>query len=307
MFRKYLVPLLALIGLLVAVFAVIHGDRPPVLAPPVSEAPQSPYPVSVAGSGIVEASTQNISIGTPVAGIVSEVFVQAGSNVKAGDPLFALDDRAVRAELAVRRAAEQVAEAQLADAKHEFDLTESLSGLGIATKGDRERKRFAVQKAEAQVALAQSELESGETALEQLTVRAPLDGQVLQREVQPGEFAPTAGASPLILLGGITPLHVRVDVNENDAWRVRADAAALGTLRGNRKIGTALKFVRFEPYVVPKHSLTGDNTERVDTRVLQIIFSFERGDLPIFIGQQMDVFIDATDPTQKSDRTPAEH
>jgi hypothetical protein len=42
-----------------------------------------------------------------------------------------------------------------------------------------------------------------------------------------------------------------------------------------------------------KKSLTGDTTERVDTRVLQVIFSFERGELPIFVGQQMDVFINA--------------
>jgi HlyD family secretion protein len=52
--------------------------------------------------------------------------------------------------------------------------------------------------------------------------------------------------------------------------------------------------VRFEPYVVPKMSLTGDSTERVDTRVLQVIYSFERGNLPIYIGQQMDIYIDAS-------------
>jgi len=40
--------------------------------------------------------------------------------------------------------------------------------------------------------------------------------------------------------------------------------------------------VRFEPYVVPKRSLTGDSTERVDTRVLQAIYSFDRGDLTIY-------------------------
>jgi hypothetical protein len=64
-------------------------------------------------------------------------------------------------------------------------------------------------------------------------------------------------------------------------------------LRGNREIKTPLKFVRFEPFVSPKTSLTGDTTERVDTRVLQVIYSFERGDLPIYVGQQMDVFIEA--------------
>ena len=127
-------------------------------------------------------------------------------------------------------------------------------------------------------------------------MRAPVDGQVLQLKVHLGEFAPEAatavGEPPLILLGSVTPLHVRVDVDENDAWRVRAGATAIGYLRGNKHITTPLTFVRFEPFVVPKRSLTGDSTERVDTRVLQVVFSFERRDLPIYVGQQMDAFID---------------
>ena len=65
------------------------------------------------------------------------------------------------------------------------------------------------------------------------------------------------------------------------------------TWRGNREIRTDLTFFRIEPYVIPKRSLTGDSTERVDTRVLQVLYSFDRGKLPIYVGQQMDVFIDA--------------
>jgi hypothetical protein len=57
-----------------------------------------------------------------------------------------------------------------------------------------------------------------------------------------------------------------------------------------------LQFVRFEPFVVPKRSLTGDSTERVDTRVLQIIYRIQRDDVPLFVGQQLDVFIDAARP-----------
>ena len=124
---------------------------------------------------------------------------------------------------------------------------------------------------------------------------------MLQVKVRPGEYA-SAGmlATPLILMGAVDPLHVRVDVDENDAWRVRAGAKAEGYLRGNRDIKTPLKFVRFEPYVVPKKSLTGDSSERVDTRVLQILFSFEPDDLPVFVGQQMDVYIESA-PEEKAE------
>ena len=56
---------------------------------------------------------------------------------------------------------------------------------------------------------------------------------------------------------------------------------------------TPLTFVRFEPFVLPKKSLTGDSTERVDTRVLQVIYRVENDALRLFVGQQMDVFIEA--------------
>jgi len=67
----------------------------------------------------------------------------------------------------------------------------------------------------------------------------------------------------------------------------------MGHVRGNADLKASLQFVRFEPFVVPKRSLTGDSTERVDTRVLQVIYRVERDDMPLFVGQQLDVFIDA--------------
>jgi len=81
---------------------------------------------------------------------------------------------------------------------------------------------------------------------------------------------------------------------------VKAGVSATAFLRGDRDIQTPLKFVRFEPFVIPKTSLTGDTTERVDTRVLQVIYSFDRGQLPIYVGQQMDVFIEAPDASTVS-------
>ena len=64
-------------------------------------------------------------------------------------------------------------------------------------------------------------------------------------------------------------------------------------VRGNSDLHTTLEFVRVDPYVVPKKSLTGESTERVDTRVLQVLFRFDPRKLPVYVGQQMDVFIEA--------------
>jgi RND family efflux transporter MFP subunit len=293
MIRKYLIPILAVAGIGFGILTVVRGNKVTPPAAPVADPPRTPYPAFVAGSGIVEASTENIAIGTEVAGVVSKIYVQIGSHVKAGDPLFTIDERATRAQLAQQQAAVQVAEASVNQVTNQLALAEALTDRRALSHQEHLNRRDAVTVAAAKLAQSRADLQAVQTDLERLTVRAPVDGQVLQLKVHLGEFAQTGVlAQALVLLGRIDPLCVRVDVDENDAWQVRAGASAMGFLRGNRDIKAPLKFVRFEPFVIPKTSLTGDTTERVDTRVLQVIYSFERGELPVYVGQQMDVFIE---------------
>ena len=85
--------------------------------------------------------------------------------------------------------------------------------------------------------------------------------------------------------------------DEHDIPRFKAGAPAKAFLRGPEREEIPLRFVRVEPYVVPKRSLTGDNAERVDTRVLQVLYALaaERP-TPVFVGQQMDVYLRADPP-----------
>jgi multidrug resistance efflux pump len=149
--------------------------------------------------------------------------------------------------------------------------------------------------AEAKLDQAIAALEGARADLDKTITKAPIDGAILKVNVRLGEYA-AAGvlSAPLMTMGSIEPLHMRVDVDEADAWRVRSDSPAIARLRGNPAIAVALSFVRFEPYVLPKRSLTGDTTERVDTRVLQAIYAFRPNDFPAFVGQQVDVFIKAS-------------
>lgn len=296
MIRKYLIPILALAGIGFGVATVVNGNKVLPPAAPVAEPSKAPYQTFVAGSGIVESSTENIAIGTEVPGLVSKIYVHIGSRVKAGDQLFTIDDRATRAELAQKQAALQVAEATVEQATNQFAIVQALADHRALSEQEHLNRRDTLSVAQAKLLQARADLQATQTDLDRLTVSAPVNGEVLQLKVHLGEYAQTGVlAQALILLGSVDPLNVRVDVDENDAWRVKGGAPATGFLRGNRDIKTPLKFVRFEPFVIPKTSLTGDTTERVDTRVLQVIYSFERGDLPIYVGQQMDVFIEAPD------------
>jgi len=121
----------------------------------------------------------------------------------------------------------------------------------------------------------------------------------LENKVRLGQYAQCGPlAEPLMVFGGGRELHVRADVDEEDAWRVKTGAAATARVRGNSEQSYNLEFVRFEPYVIAKQSLTGAATERVDTRVLQVIYRFDDRNVPVFDGQQMDVFIEGTPRAQ---------
>ena len=108
----------------------------------------------------------------------------------------------------------------MAEAKYQLDLGKRLTDQKVLSVEENKNRGFAAQKAEAQLAQARAQLKPIETDLERLTVRAPVDGQVLQVKVHLGEFAPTGSLPiPLILLGNVEKLHVRVDVEEHEAWR----------------------------------------------------------------------------------------
>jgi multidrug resistance efflux pump len=137
------------------------------------------------------------------------------------------------------------------------------------------------------------EVEAAKVEVDRLVVRAPVAGNALQVNIRPGEFAQSGAPSqPIILLGDLERLHVRVDIDENDAWRFKPASSAVAFLRGNPKLKADLTYEYVEPYVIPKRSLTGDSTERVDTRVMQVVYSFSRGALNMYAGQLMDVYIE---------------
>ncbi|HXJ33976.1 MAG TPA: efflux RND transporter periplasmic adaptor subunit [Candidatus Eisenbacteria bacterium] len=294
MIRKYVLPVVAVAGVVFAIATVIRGNQPKPVAEPVAQPARAPFETFVAGSGIIESSTENIAVGTPVSGIVTAIYVRWGEQVRAGDPLFKIDDRDLQANLLVAQANVKLAEANLAQVKNQLRLAESVPDKRAISAEELSNRRGTVAIDEAALRSAKAQVEQTEIEIERRTVRALVPGQILQIKTRLGEFAQGGVlATPLMLLGNDTQLHVRVDIDENDAWRFRPGASALAYVRGNPDLKTALRFERFEPYVIPKQSLTGDSTERVDTRVLQVIYSFDEGTLPVYVGQQMDVFIEA--------------
>lgn len=321
-YLKYLLPALALLGVVAAAAMVEQGNRTPPVTKPLFLPAEAPFSSYIFGPGIVEASTQNIAIGTPVSGIVTAIYVKWGEQVKRGTPLFRIDTRDLDAQLlpakakvnevdALRSSAmatvEQAKET-LAKAENHLRVGQNLSpGISVSAedlanrKYDVEIAKAALNSAQAQVQQVQAQIASAEAQVQQIedeikirTIRAPVVGAILQLQIFPGEYAQTGVlATPLMVLGNDTVLYVRVEIDQSDAWRFHADAPAVAYVRGNANLKTTLQYVRTDPYVVPQTLLTGDVTQRTDTRVLHVIYRFEHAALPTYVGQLMDVFVQA--------------
>lgn len=349
MWKQMIIPAIAAGAVTFAVTHVVRSQQTPRPKPPIVEPARSPFSRTVAGAGIVEArsdasNTANIAVGSVLPGVVTRVPIKVRQTVQAGEPLFELDDRQLRAELAVREAylasakaqlgrLEQMprpeelppleakileAEANLADMADQEKRAGRIVKTQAISEEDYQRRKQAVAMAQQQLAKAKADLaltkagaweadlavsraaiaqaeaqvQQTRTDLDRLVVRAPIAGTILQLNLRPGEYVGTPPNQALVVLGDLTQLHVRVDIDENDIHRFRPDSPAKANLRGDPRRRFDLKFVRVEPYVVPKKSLTGDNVERVDTRVLQAVYSIENADARLFVGQQLDVFVE---------------
>src|SRR5581483_8376399 len=215
--KRLLFPSIGLIAALWAAFAIVRTYPTRAQTNPPAPPAVSDYHDTIAAVGLVEASTENISIGSPLPGVVAKVFVTAGQTVKAGDPLFELDVRQLRADLSVReqavsvaRARAQVAEAQVADLQRQLEFAEQVRDKRAISAEELTRRRSAVETAKAgleqvhaEIAAAASQVQAVKVDLDRSVVRAPVAGDVLQVKVRVGEYAPAAAVpTPLILLGG---------------------------------------------------------------------------------------------------------
>ena len=308
--KNKILPALAALGVVLALVVAIQTQKKRPPAQPLALPAKAPFTSYIGGAGIVEASSNNIAIGTSLPGLVKTVYVKVGDKLNQGDPLFQIDDRDLNAELLVKeanqikaRAGIDEAKALLEDARSQYALVRNATNSRAVSVDEVQKRRNAelvaqakVESTKAAMMVTEAELKATRVARDRLTVRAPLPCEVMQVNIRPGEFAQAGVLStPLMVLGNLDLLHVRVDIDENDAWRFRPETRAVASMRGNRDLKTELSFVRVEPFVTPKKSLTGSSTERVDTRVLQVLYSFPRRVLPAYVGQQMDVFIEAAD------------
>jgi multidrug efflux pump subunit AcrA (membrane-fusion protein) len=312
---RHILPIVAVVALTVAVFFVLTTQPDRALTKPANTPPTVPAAQAgsgaVSGAGVVEPSSELIEVGSQRAGVVTNMLVQAGDRVSKGQLLFTIDDRDAQARLREARAAARLARERIDSARVEVASAQRLLNLYTSVEDpravaeqqvidrraqrDQAAARLAVSRAE--LGQAEAQVASAQTTAGLHQVRAPRSATVLQVRTRAGEYA-TAGPGPgnndpLMVLGETVPLHVRIDVDESEIDRAAVGAPAVISPRGNAGRRVRASFVRAEPLVVPKRSLTNESSERVDVRVLQLVYALPQDVAGFFVGQQVDAFLPA--------------
>lgn len=166
-------------------------------------------PVGVAGEG----------------GMVSRVYVDAGSWVRQGQVLASID-RSVQAQEAAQLAANvEVARADARLAQNELDRAQSLVSRGFVSQADVDRKRAARDSAAARVRVAQAQLGASRARVQRLDIRAPTAGLVLERNVEVGQVV-GAGAGGLFRLARGGEMEMRAALPQQDLAAIRVGLPA---------------------------------------------------------------------------------
>lgn len=203
------------------------GGMPPAQVA-VMTVGQRDVPVSFEFTGQVAGSNE-AEIHARVTGIIEKRLYEEGSTVKAGQPLFQLDDAMFRAEVAQAEAALASAQAQLKKAERDFARIAPLSGKKLVSQSERDDTASAVDIAKASVMQAKASLDRARISLDYTTIESPLDGiagRALKRE---GSLVQAGGDSLLTTVAQTDPAYVDFGMAASEFNTMR-DAIAQGGL-----------------------------------------------------------------------------
>lgn len=163
--------------------------------------------------------------------------------------------------------------------------------------------RYQLEQAQAEVAVMEGKIKAIKTKIEESTVKAPFDGVVLSVDQRVGDFVSqhdlrvTSQPSAPIVFGG-RKMQIRVMIDERDVGKIKKGIRGVAYRRDGAREFLPLTFSHIVPMVTPRKQFTGIATERVDVRVLHVVFSFDSLPWNCYSGEQLGVFLDL-DPVKE--------
>ncbi|MFI4955812.1 MAG: efflux RND transporter periplasmic adaptor subunit [Gammaproteobacteria bacterium] len=300
--------MLATGGIIAGLFSVFFYNENLKAQEPLSVS-YNPYDKGIYASGIIESfqlNGSNINIFPEVSGRVSSIMVSDGQQVKKEDVLLVIHHSVQTAIVEKDKANVKLAQDNLITVQDQYDKLKKAYDINpkSVSKNALDNANNAVISAKQNISVAQAQQDSDQALLDEYTITSPVDGVVLRVVPAVGDYASpvvgtydtyTQGSLPIIQIGQVTPyLQVRVYVDEILTPQLPESSKLEATLfvRGMDNKSIPLKYVNMQPYTIPNIQLSDQRSERVDVRVLPIIFQFEKPtDINLYPGQLVDVYI----------------
>lgn len=170
---------------------------------------------------------ERVVLGTPASGIVTQVNVQPGDAVEAGQQLLQLDTRVAQAQLRAARSAVRKLAQQRAEAQREWDRAKALYERTVLSEHELQIAEIGFANADAEYEHAQAALVAAEVALEVHSLQAPFAARVLAVHTAPGQAVVNAQqVQPLVTVAERGKLRARAAVNAAQAAALSAEGAA---------------------------------------------------------------------------------
>jgi HlyD family secretion protein len=142
---------------------------------------------------------------------------------------------------------------------------------------------------EGQLNVARTELAAAQAAVEKLTIRAPIGGTVLQVNGKAGELASPSGTQPMVLLGDVSTLRVRAELDERDFGEIKIGQPALVRAAAFRGRDFAGKVVFIAPIVEPARINSRGQRSVTDVDVVEVLIDLAEPDA-LAVGMKVDVY-----------------
>jgi multidrug efflux system membrane fusion protein len=268
--------------------------KPPPPAEPVAvvAVKLQDVPVYIDALGTVT-PTRSVTVITQVDGILSSVEFQEGQQVRKGQVIARIDDRALKAQLAVAKGTLMHDQALLANAVRDLARYRELIKVGSTTQQTLDTQASLVQQLQGTVASDQGSVQNLEVQLSYCTITSPVDGVVGLRQVDPGNYVTTTSTTGIAVITQMTPATVVFAVPEDDLGAIN-QAMAKGPV-------TVLAYDRNKHNLLATGSLLAlDNQVDTSTGTIKVKAQFDDAGKALFPNQFVNARLKADTLTQIS-------
>ena len=284
--RLGLILAVAAIGLAIGGYVFFNGERKAPIRYRTAPVDRGPVVSIVSATGTIN-PVVSVQVGTQVSGMIKSLHADFNSRVKAGDTVAVIDPEPFKARrdqaasnLEMARSNVARAKVDLAQRKRELDRVQSLIAQQFVSQNDVDVALTNYQSAEAQVKVAEAQVKQAEAALNSAdldlkytTIKSPVDGIVVARNVEVGQTVAASFATPNLFLIALdlTKMQVDTNVSESDIGGVTEGKEASFTVDAypGVRFDGAIRQIRLAPINV-QNVVTYNVVVAVDNRDLRL-------------------------------------